>query len=48
VELSVQDDHVHLIVEANDNGALARGMKSFFVRANRLFNAAFARVSATR
>jgi REP element-mobilizing transposase RayT len=43
VEFSVQDDHVHLIVEADDGDALARGMKSFSVRANRLFNAAFGR-----
>ncbi|MDB5221075.1 MAG: hypothetical protein JWO86_9002 [Myxococcaceae bacterium] len=40
VEFSVQDDHVHLIVEASDSTALAGGMKSFSVRANRLFNAA--------
>ena len=43
VEFSVQDDHLHLIVEADDNVALERGMKSFSVRANRLFNAAFGR-----
>ena len=43
VEYSVQDDHLHLIVEAQDNDALARGMKSFSVRANRLFNAAHGR-----
>ena len=43
VEFSVQEDHVHLIIEADDNGALARGMKSFSVRANRLFNAAVGR-----
>ncbi len=43
VEYSVQDDHLHLIVEADDNDALARGMKSFSVRANRLFNAAHGR-----
>jgi putative transposase len=43
VEFSVQDDHVHMIVEADDNDALARGMKSFSVRANRLFNAALGR-----
>ena len=43
VEYSVQDNHLHLLVEANDNDALARGMKSFSVRANRLFNAAFGR-----
>jgi REP element-mobilizing transposase RayT len=40
VEYSVQDDHLHLIVEADDKDALARGMKSFSVRANRLFNTA--------
>ena len=39
----MQDDHLHLIVEADDNDALARGMKSFSVRANRLFNAAAGR-----
>lgn len=38
-EFSIQKDHVHLIVEADDKGALTRGMKSFSVRANRLFNA---------
>jgi putative transposase len=27
VHYSVQDDHAHLIVEANDRGALGRGMK---------------------
>jgi putative transposase len=43
VEFSVQDDHVHLIVEADDKQALARGMKSFSVRANRLLNAALGR-----
>src|SRR5689334_12776187 len=43
VEFSVQDNHLHLIVEADDNDALARGMKSFSVRANRLFNAAHGR-----
>lgn len=43
VEFSVQSNHVHLIVEADDNDALARGMKSFSVRANRLFNAALGR-----
>ena len=43
VEYSVQDDHLHLIVEAENKQALARGMKSFSVRANRLFNAAHGR-----
>jgi len=39
----VQDNHVHLIVEASDKDALSRGMKSFTVRANRLFNVAWGR-----
>jgi REP element-mobilizing transposase RayT len=43
VEFSVQDNHVHLIVEADDKDARARGMKSFSVRANRLFNVASGR-----
>jgi putative transposase len=43
VEFSVQENHLHLIVEADDNDALARGMKSFNVRANRLLNAALGR-----
>src|SRR3954451_20929641 len=43
VEFSVQDDHLHLIVEADDSDSLARGMKSFSVRANRLFSAAHGR-----
>ena len=43
VENSVQDNHIHLVVEADSNDALARGMKSFSVRANRLFNAASGR-----
>ena len=43
VEFSVQSNHVHMIVEAESNDALARGMKSFTVRANRLFNAAWGR-----
>ena len=43
VEFAVYDDSMHLIVEADDSDALARGMKSFSVRANRLFNAAHGR-----
>src|SRR5688572_31149170 len=44
IEFSVQTNHLHLIVEADDNDALARGMKSFSVRANRLYNAALGRM----
>lgn len=43
VEFSIQTNHVHLIVEAESNDALARGMKSFAVRANRRFNRALGR-----
>lgn len=43
VEFSVQTNHLHLLVEAEDEDALARGMKSFTVRANRLFNVASGR-----
>ena len=43
IEFSVQKDHIHLVIEADDEGALACGMKSFSVRANRLFNAAWGR-----
>ena len=43
VEYSVQDNHLHLIVEADSRDALRRGMTSFSVRANRLFNSALGR-----
>lgn len=43
VEHTVQVDHLHLVVEADSKEALARGMKSFSVRANRLFNIASGR-----
>ena len=43
VEHSVQPDHVHLVVEADSKEAIASGMKSFSVRANRLFNVATGR-----
>lgn len=43
VEFSVQSNHLHLIVEAESNDALTRGMKSFTVRANRRLNGAIGR-----
>lgn len=43
VEHSIQDDHLHLAVEADSADALARGMKSFLVRATRLLNKALGR-----
>jgi REP element-mobilizing transposase RayT len=38
VHISIQDNHLHLIVEAQDKGALAAGMKSFAIRAARALN----------
>lgn len=43
VEHSVQSNHLHLVIEADDKDALARGMKSFLVRATRLVNRALGR-----
>lgn len=40
VHISVQRDHIHLLVEANDEKALARGMKAFQVSAAKRLNAA--------
>jgi hypothetical protein len=42
VELSIQRSHLHLIVEASDEVALARGMQGFQVSAARRVNAALA------
>ena len=38
VQYSVQHDHVHMLVEADDGAALSAGMKSFAVRAARRLN----------
>lgn len=43
VHVSIQDDHVHAIVEADDTGALGRGMQSFQIAAARRINAALGR-----
>jgi len=43
VHLSIQDNHLHLIVEADDKGALARGMQSFEISAARRINAVLGR-----
>lgn len=43
VEHSVQSNHLHLVGEAESADALARGMKSFLVRATRLLNRALGR-----
>jgi putative transposase len=43
VHLSIQDTHIHLIVEADDKGALARGLQSFQISAARQLNKRLAR-----
>jgi REP element-mobilizing transposase RayT len=43
VHLSVQRTHVHLLVEANGKGSLAKGMQSFQISAAKQINAAISR-----
>ncbi len=43
VHISIQANHIHLIVEADDKAALAAGMKAFQVSAARKLNAALGR-----
>lgn len=43
VHVSVQNTHLHLIAEADDKGALARGMQSFQISAARRINTALGR-----
>ena len=43
VHISIQRNHLHLIVEAADKDALRRGMQSFAIRAARALNAEFGR-----
>ena len=38
VHISIQDNHVHLIVEAEDRGALSRGMQGFQISAAKQLN----------
>jgi putative transposase len=40
VEFGVQDDHRHLLVEADDNTSLTRGMIGLTVRLARAYNGA--------
>jgi putative transposase len=46
VQYSIQDDHAHLIVEAQDRDALGRGMKSIAARFARAVNRALRREGA--
>ncbi|MFT3697741.1 MAG: transposase [Kofleriaceae bacterium] len=48
VELSIQDTHIHLLVEAANREALAKGMQSFGVSAARNINAALLRDAIAR
>jgi REP element-mobilizing transposase RayT len=41
VHISIQRDHVHLLVEADDKMALSRGMQSFQISAAKHLNSAF-------
>src|SRR5215468_7814309 len=43
VHLSIQRTHVHLLIEANDKAALARGMQGFQISAARHLNAAISK-----
>jgi REP element-mobilizing transposase RayT len=43
VEFSIQDDHVHAIIEAQDKASFSRGMRSFVMRAVRQVNRALGR-----
>jgi REP element-mobilizing transposase RayT len=43
VHISIQRNHLHLIVEAANKAALSKGMKSLNIRAARAINAAFRR-----
>ena len=43
VHFSVQDDHVHLLVEADDRAALVRGLRGLTIRSARAVNRALRR-----
>ncbi len=48
VHISIQGTHVHLLVEAQNRMALARGMQGFQISAAKHINAALAKVRGTR
>jgi REP element-mobilizing transposase RayT len=41
IHISIQDNHLHLLVEASNDHALDRGMRSFAINAARAIHAAF-------
>src|SRR5215468_8676929 len=45
IQLSIQHNHIHLIVEANDKRALAAGMQGFQISAAKHLNAALSKDS---
>lgn len=48
VELSIQYNHLHLLVEAADKDALSDGMQAFLISAAKRINAALSRRTGTR
>jgi hypothetical protein len=48
VHMSIQNNHVHLIIEADDRMALARGMQGFQISAAKHINAAIAKDGGKR
>jgi len=48
IDVSLQDGHVHLIVEANDKHALAKGMQAFEIVAARFINQAVSKSRGKR
>jgi len=45
VQLSIQHNHIHLLVEANDSPALAKGMQGFQISAAKHLNAAISKTT---
>ncbi len=48
IDISLQDGHVHLIVEANDKQALAKGMQALEIAAARYINQAASKARGTK
>lgn len=46
IEFSVQGNHLHLIIEADDNDSLSRGMQGLCIRIARALNAMMGRAGA--
>ena len=48
VHMSIQGTHIHLLIEADDRDALARGMQAFQISAAKHLNAAMAKLTGKR